>query len=256
MHFRGGESHNQGIAMESLQTFLDVFFSFKAYVMLPIIIFILALLVRLPLGKAFTVMLKLAAGFAGVFIAFDFFVANIGPAVNAISEVRNLSFPVLDVGWPPLAAITWASPIAPLSIPVILGLNIALLALGWTCTIYIDIWNYWHFALIGALVEVVTGSFLLGMLAAILLAVYSFKLAEWTAGDVQREIGIAGVSASPVSVNGIIPYSAAADWLFDRIPGFRSQAGEHGAEFRRNKQKTDHHGNSGYHRPNDIAPEQ
>jgi len=30
--------------------------------------------------------------------------------------VRGFNFPVLDVGWPPLAAITWGSPIAPISI--------------------------------------------------------------------------------------------------------------------------------------------
>jgi PTS system galactitol-specific IIC component len=204
--------------MESLKHFLSVFFGFKAYVMLPVIIFLITLAVRLPLKRALLSTVSLAAGFAGVFIAFNFFVTNISPAVQQLSTVRGLNFPVLDVGWPPLAAITWASPLAAISIPMVLIANLLMLATGLTRTIYIDIWNYWHFAMIGALVLAMSGSMWLGLSATLLIAIYCFKLTEWTAPDVEREMGLKGISASPVSVNGIVPYSACVDWLIDRIP--------------------------------------
>ena len=70
-------------------------------------------------GQSFLSALRLGVGFAGIFIAFDFFVQQIAPAVTAVVKTRGLDFPVLDVGWPPLAAITWASPIAPLTILLI-----------------------------------------------------------------------------------------------------------------------------------------
>jgi PTS system galactitol-specific IIC component len=204
--------------MTSLQHFLSAFFSFKAYVMLPMIIFIIALAVRLPLKQSVLSAISLAAGFAGVFIAFNFFVTNISPAVQQLSQVRGLNYPVLDVGWPPLAAITWASPLAAISIPMILVANLVMLATGLTRTIYIDIFNFWHFALVGALVLALTGSMLLGLSATLLIAIYCFKLVEWTAVDVEREMGLPGISASPVSVNGIVPYTVCFDWLMDRIP--------------------------------------
>lgn len=205
-----------------LQEFLAVFFSFKAYVMLPLIMLVIALAVGLPLKRALLGTVALAAGFAGVFIAFNFFVANISPAVQQLSVVRGLDFPVLDVGWPPLAAITWASPLAAISIPLILVLNLLMLAAGWTRTIYIDIWNFWHFALVGALVMASAGSLWLGLSATLLLAAFCFKMAEWSSPDVEREMGLKGVAASPLSVNGWVPYAAAMDWVFDRIPGVRS----------------------------------
>ena len=204
--------------MQQLQQFLADFFSFKAYVMLPIIIFVIAVAVRLPMRQVVLSTVSLAAGFAGVFIAFNFFVANISPAVQQLTSVRGLNFPVLDVGWPPLAAITWASPLAAISIPLVLLANLAMLALGWTRTIYIDIWNYWHFALMGALVMFATGSMTLGLSAVLLIAVYCFKMTEWSAPDVERETGLVGISASPVSVNGLMPYAVGVDWLLDRIP--------------------------------------
>jgi len=204
--------------MSTFQQFLTAFFGFKVYVMLPIIICIIALAVRLPLRQVILSTVSLAAGFAGVFIAFNFFVANISPAVQQLSSVRGLNFPVLDVGWPPLAAITWASPLAAISIPLVLLANLLMLGLGWTRTIYIDIWNYWHFALIGALVLATSGSMALGLSATLLIAVYCFKMTEWSAPDVERETGLVGISASPVSVNGLLPYTVCVDWLLDRIP--------------------------------------
>src|SRR5690606_36768599 len=140
------------------------------------------------------------------------------PAVEQLSVVRGLDYPVLDVGWPPLAAITWSSSLAAISIPLVLFLNLIMLATGLTRTIYIDIWNYWHFALIGALVMTVSDSMLMVLSATLLLAIYCFKLTEWTAPDVERETGLKGVSASPVSVNGIVPYTAVMEWIFDRLP--------------------------------------
>lgn len=207
--------------MQTLTMILDGFFDFKAYVMLPFFILIIGLVIRMRAGEAFLSALKMGVGFAGVFIAFDFFVANIQPAVEAFASVRGLAFPVLDVGWPPLAAITWGSSIAPISIPLIILINVIMLALNWTRTIYIDIWNYWHFALIGALILNVTASFWLGLVAVALIAVYTIKCGDWSAPYVAREEDIRGLTISPVSVAGLIPFSATMDALYDRIPGLR-----------------------------------
>ena len=207
--------------MEILKDALAAFFSFKAYVMLPLVIFILALIVRMKVGQAALSALKVAVGFAGIFLIFDFFVASIGPAVQALIQQRGLDYPVLDVGWPPLAAITWASRIAPLSIPLVLGLNLAMLATNTTRTLGIDVWNYWHYALIGALLQQVTGSFWIGLSATALIAVYSLKMADWSSPLVEQVAGLPGISITTLSVNGLYPYGLAADALLERIPGVR-----------------------------------
>jgi len=147
-------------------------------------------------GQSFLSALRLGVGFAGIFIAFDFFVQQIAPAVTAVVKTRGLDFPVLDVGWPPLAAITWASPIAPLTILLVL-------------------------ALIGALVQAASGSLLLGLAATALIAVYGILAADWNAPLVERECGLSGISIATLSVNGLLPYGVAANSLIDRIPGLR-----------------------------------
>ena len=207
--------------MEALAAGLREFFSFKAYVMLPILIFFIGLGARMRLRMAAFDALKIAAGFAGIFVAFNFFVTRIGPAVQAIARVRGLDFPVMDVGWPPLAAITWAWAFAPLCILAIGLLNALFVALKWTRILYIDIWNYWHFAFIGALFQATGAGLVLSFAAVLLLAALNFKLTEWSVPYVQRETGIEGVGISPLSVAGLLPWAIAMDSFIDLLPGIR-----------------------------------
>ena len=212
---------------------LNAFFEFKAYVMLPVIILIIALLIRMPLKDALLSTLKLAAGFAGIFIAFNFFIENINPAVKALAVTRNLDLPILDVGWPPLAAITWASPVTHLSIPLIILINIVMIWTKTVKTIYIDIWNFWHFALVGALLFSTNSSFLIALTATGLIGAYTIKLCDWTAPEVERELGIKGLAVSPLSSTGLLPYAAGVNWLIDRIPALNK------IEYNPHKQSSD-----------------
>jgi len=207
--------------MEFLKTTIDVFFQFKAYVMLPIIIFIIAIIIRMPVKKAFLSSLNIGTGFAGIFIAFDFFVSNINPAVKALMMMRNIDLPILDVGWPPLAAITWASPIAHLSIPLIIVINVLMLTFNLTRTIYLDIWNYWHFAMLGALVLNASDSIILALVATGLIAVYTIKMSDWAAPAVKREMDLDGITISPLSSVGLLPYAQFLDAIIERIPFIR-----------------------------------
>ncbi len=207
--------------LNSIKSYLDIFFSFKAYIMLPLIVLILSLIIRMRLKDALLSTVRLAAGFAGIFITFDFFVGQIGPAVREIVELRGLNYPVLDVGWPPLAAITWGSWIAPLSIPLIIFINFVMLSTGTTRTLDIDIWNYWHLALPGAFVLGATDSPLLGILAVVLVTVYHLKTADWSGVYVEDGVGLKGMTVSPLSVSGLVPLAATMDKLWDRIPGLK-----------------------------------
>jgi PTS system galactitol-specific IIC component len=204
--------------MNTFEELISFIFSFKAFVMLPIFMIILGAILGMKFSKILVSALKLGVGFAGIFLLFDFFVINIAPPVEMIISKRELNYPILDVGWPPLAGITWASSIAPLTIPMIICANLIMIAMNATRTIYIDIWNFWHFALLGALLQNTNHSFLLSMLATLLIGIYCIKLSDWTAPYVNRECGLEGITVSPVSVVGLLPYAVTVNILLDKIP--------------------------------------
>jgi len=205
--------------MESLSQIITYLLSFKPFVLLPMILFVLALIFRMKISDALKSALTIGIGFIGIFTIFDFFVAQIGPAVESLVKNTGLGFNVLDVGWPPLAAITWSYQLTPLLIGLIMLLNVAMLFLKVTKTVNIDIWNFWHFIFAGAVVAEITGNEMLGVAAALLTAVIILKLADWAAGAVQRFSGLPGISISTLSSITYYPLGMIGDWLLARVPG-------------------------------------
>ena len=165
----------------TLTSVVQYVLSFDATVMLPCVIFILALCFGIKPAKAFRSALMAGIGFVGVFTIFSLMGNAVGPAAQAMVERTGLNMPAVDLGWTPLSAITWGSPIAPFAIIMTLVINIVMLAFKWTKTLDIDIWNYWHFAFAGCLVYVATDNFLLGLLGAAVAAVVIIKIADWSA---------------------------------------------------------------------------
>ena len=144
---------------------------------------------------------------------------QIGPAAQAIVERTGLSLPAVDLGWAPLSAITWGSPIAPFAIVLTLLINLVMLAAKWTKTIDIDIWNYWHFAFAGCLVYVATGNFALGLLGSAIAAVIIIKIADWCAPLVQKYCNLPGISLPTLSSAVFFPIGLLGNWILDKVPG-------------------------------------
>ena len=130
----------------------------------------------------------------------------------------GVNLPVTDLGWPPLAAITWGGPIAAFVIPLTILINIVMLALRLTKTVDVDMWNYWHFALGGTLVYYSTGSFWLGLLAAGIIAVVILKLADWSAPMLQRYFDLEGISLPTLSSAVFFPIGLLGNLIIEKIP--------------------------------------
>ncbi|TQS52587.1 PTS galactitol transporter subunit IIC, partial [Salmonella enterica subsp. enterica serovar Typhimurium] len=188
-------------------------------VLLPQVILFLELFFNVKPAKALRSSLIVGIGFVGIYAIFDILTSNVGPAAQAMVERTGISLPVVDLGWPPLAAITWGSPIAPFVIPLTMLINVAMLALNKTRTVDVDMWNYWHFALAGTLVYYSTGSFVLGLSAAAIAAIVVLKLADWSAPLVAKYFGLEGISLPTLSSVVFFPIGLLFDKIIDKIPG-------------------------------------
>lgn len=188
-------------------------------VMLPIVIFILAICFRVKVTKALRSAITIGIGFVGIYAIFGILTDNLGPATQALVKNSGINLPVMDLGWPPLSAITWAAPIAPFVILTTILINIVMIASKLTRTVDIDIWNYWHFAFAGALVYSVTNSFVLGMLASAIVAVVVIKLADWCAPAIQDYFNLPGISLPTLSSVVFFPVGVLGDKIIDKIPG-------------------------------------
>ncbi|EEH0081097.1 PTS galactitol transporter subunit IIC [Salmonella enterica subsp. enterica serovar Typhimurium] len=203
----------------TLYTVVQYVLGFGPTVLLPLVLFFLALFFKVKPAKALRSSLIVGIGFVGIYAIFDILTSNVGPAAQAMVERTGISLPVVDLGWPPLAAITWGSPIAPFVIPLTMLINVAMLALNKTRTVDVDMWNYWHFALAGTLVYYSTGSFVLGLSAAAIAAIVVLKLADWSAPLAAKYFGLEGISLPTLSSVVFFPIGLLFDKIIDKIPG-------------------------------------
>jgi PTS system galactitol-specific IIC component len=88
-----------------------------------------------------------------------------------------------------------------------------------TKTINIDIWNFWHFAFAGALVQAVTGNIWYGLISAMIFAATMLFFADWTAPAVQQLMGMPGISLPHGASTSMVPFAVIVNKIIDLIPG-------------------------------------
>ena len=111
-----------------------------------------------------------------------------------------------------------ASQIALVAIPVAIAVNILMLALKLTRVVNIDIWNIWHFTFTGAIVNIATGSYVLGIVAVAIHAAYAFKMGDWFIPVTEDYFGLEGIAIPHGSTSWFGPVAVPINWLLDRIP--------------------------------------
>ncbi|RHM54061.1 PTS galactitol transporter subunit IIC [Mitsuokella sp. AF33-22] len=207
--------------MDALLSVVQYFVNLGASVMLPIVIFIVAIALGTPLGKAVKSGLSIGIGFVGIGLIVNFMLTNLSPAAQAMSANFGISMSVIDIGWPGMSPMTWASRIALVAIPVAIVVNLVMLALKMTRVVNIDIWNIWHFAFTGAIVDIATGSYTLGIIAVCIHAAFAYKIGDWFAPTVNRYFGLEGIAMPHGTTGWFAPISVFVDFVIDKIPGIR-----------------------------------
>lgn len=200
--------------VELVQGFLDL----GATVILPVAIFLLGLFFRQKPGKAFRSGLTIGVAFVGIFLVIDLLVLNLGPAAQGMVERLGVELNVIDVGWPAAASISWASSIAAFIIPLGLVVNVLMLVTKTTKTMNVDIWNFWHYTFMGAMVYTLTGNMIIALISAVIFQVITLLLADWTAPMLGKFYDLPGVSLTTATTLSYVPLGVPLVKLVQKIP--------------------------------------
>ncbi len=193
-----------------------------AAVMMPIIFTILGICLGIKPSKALHSGLFVGVGFVGLGIITALLTSTLGPVLSAIVQNYGLELEVFDMGWPAAAAVAYNAPVVgALIIPVCLAVNVVMLLTKTTRTVNIDLWNYWHFAFIGAVVYFASDSIAWGLFAAIVCYIITMVMADFTAKQFQGYYeGMEGISVPQPFCQGFVPFAVVLNKAMDAIPGF------------------------------------
>ena len=192
-----------------------------AAVMMPIIFTILGVCIKIKFGKALQSGLYVGVGFVGLSVITALLTSSLSPSLSKVVEIYDLNLEVFDMGWPAAAAVAYNTSVGAFIIPVCLGVNILMLLTKTTKTVNIDLWNYWHFAFIGAMVYYTMDNIAWGFFAAVICYILTLIAADYTAPKFQKFYDkMDGISIPQPFCQGFMPFAILINKALDLIPGF------------------------------------
>ena len=203
---------------------MDVFsyiISLGASVMMPIIFTVIGLCIGMKFGQALKSGLYVGVGFVGLGVVTALLTTNFNDPLKAICDLYHLQLNVFDMGWPAAASVAYNTAVGALIIPICLGINVLMLLTKTTSTLNIDLWNYWHYAFIGAVAYFVMGESLAwGYFAAIVCYIITLVLADITAPKFQKYYDLDGISIPQPFCQSFMPFAVVINKVLDKISGF------------------------------------
>lgn len=190
-----------------------------ASVMIPIVIFILGLLLGQGIGKSLKSGISIGIGFVGINLVISLLTNNLGKAAEAMAKNFNLGLNVIDIGWPGTSPMAWGSNMGLIAIPVAIGVNVLMLVTRQTKVVNVDIWNIWHMAFTGAIVQIATGSFVWGIIGICVHAAIAYKLGDIFKPVTDGYFGLEGISIPHGTSAYMGIFAKPIDDLIERIPG-------------------------------------
>lgn len=146
---------------------------------------------------------------------------SLGSAVQTITKIYGLNLSVMDVGWPGVSAIAFAGKAGAIIIPLCLLTNMIMLITNTTQTMDVDIWNFWHYALVAAFVELLTGNFWLAIFVAMLNFAIILIIADYSVPGFEKNNDMPGVSIPNAFAAAYWPIAVVLNKGIDKIPKVR-----------------------------------
>lgn len=208
--------------MNFLLNFFQEFMSLGATVLLPIIVAVLGIIFKMNAGKAIKSGLLVGFGFQGLVLVVNLLIQSINPVMEHYKAIGS-GYDVLEIGFAPLGAASWTVPFAVFVIPAIFLLNVILVRFKITKVLNIDIWNFMHFLVPGALAYALFGNAIIGFSVSLICGIGVLFFSEWLAPAWQDFFGLDGTTCTTLSFAAwVYPMTYLMNKIIDKIPGVKN----------------------------------
>lgn len=162
-----------------LQSFMNIFTTLGDTVVVPIVIFIVALCLRVKARTALMSGLLVGVGLTGFGWIINAFTPVVTKIVRQMVSTTGINLPVVDTGWQTSALISFHSTVGITFFIVGLILEIVLFLIGYTKVFFAtNLWMNWGFMIWGTLAYFVTKNFWLSLGLSIFMMLYVLLTAE------------------------------------------------------------------------------
>ncbi len=143
--------------------------------MMFIIITLLSLFVGVSISKSLEGGLRMAIALTGMSTIISVLTSAFGPALESFVASTGVELSITDLGWAPLAVITWGSVYTLYFVFICIIVNIVMLAMKVTKTLNVDMFNIWNLSVIGLLTMYYSDDNLI-LTSLFIVVIYAFML--------------------------------------------------------------------------------
>ncbi|MDO4663132.1 MAG: PTS transporter subunit IIC [Tissierellia bacterium] len=136
-----------------------------------VVLTIIAWIVGVKFTRALEGGIRLAISITAISAVMNILTSSFSAALQQFVTNTGIELNITDVGWAPLATITWGSAYTLYFLLVTIVVNIVMLFIKKTDTLDVDIFNVWHLAITGLFCKFMGASLLVTTLLIIFIAV-------------------------------------------------------------------------------------
>jgi PTS system galactitol-specific IIC component len=206
--------------MEFIESAVAWFLGLGSTVIVPIVLIILGLAFKVGFSKAVRGALTTGVGLAGLFLVVNLIISALQPAVQALADRMGIAKSIVDVNWAD-CGIAWGWPGVAGVILAIIVVNVIMVLLKLTKTIWTDMWSYWHGSALGGIVWALTDSIIWGVVAAVVYLALGSLMSDLTAKKYQEFNDMPGIGVPCGPTVQASLFAIPVVWVLDRIPGLK-----------------------------------
>lgn len=201
-----------------LETLSSIFNTFGAAIFVPVVLFIVALVLKIKAKKAFQVAILAGIGLTGFNMLIGAFIPIIVPVVQSMVDSTGIQLPIFDIGWQATSIVGYSTQVGMIFIGLAILFQVALFLLKWT-NIFMpsDLWNNYSFMVWGSMIYLVTGNIWLAIGVMLVQNLYILLFAEVMAKRWSKYYNYPRCALTAPHHVGGLPFVVALNWIMNKL---------------------------------------
>ena len=201
-----------------LETLKQIFDTFGAAIFVPVVLYIVALFLKVKPKNAFNSALLAGIGLTGFGMLINSYIPLIVPVVKRMVENTGVNLPVMDIGWQTTAIIGYSTKVGMIFVGLALVIQTILFLTKWT-NIFMpgDLWNNYSFMVWGSLIYLLTGNMFLAISCMVVMNLYILLFSEVLAKRWSTYYGYPNCAMTAPHHLEAVPYAVAMNFILNKF---------------------------------------
>jgi PTS system galactitol-specific IIC component len=203
------------MAFQVLKKVLD---SFGAFIFVPVMLYIIARVMKCNRKRAFQSAIFAGVGLEGFSLLINSFIPIITPLVKSMVSSTGIHLPAIDMGWQTTSIVAYSTNVGMIYLGLCILLQVVLFLTKWTDVFQAaDLWNNYSYMVWGSMLYLLTNNMFLSLGCMVILTLYTLLCTELTQKRWSTYYHYPRCTISALHTIGAAPFAIVMDIIMDKF---------------------------------------